>query len=202
MAEQEFRIVRLQIQLRPLKDGRAPLREYRPEVIQPVDRLLITPRGSVGEWVKGAVGRRAIDVHHQDHPQTRGRKGAGGVTVIGSGDYLRLRHRYGPHLVDGIAGESILVDAPDGLAGQAFPDRFRIRTHDGMINFRLGRIASPCVEFSRFCLGEQASAQASDAVRQALIDLDGGARGYRAAAVGPGTISIGDQVLLDLRPPS
>lgn len=192
----EFRIVGLQIQTRPLKPGRAPHREYRPEALQRVDRLLVSERGNHGEWTDDTGEHSAIDVHHQDHPQSRDRKGRGGISVLGTGDYVRLREHYGPHLVDGVAGESVLVDAPDGLAGSAFPADFSIRTASGLINFHLGRVADPCVEFSRFCLREPPSSQVSDAVRKALVDLDDGHRGYRAAATGPGVISIGDVVVL------
>lgn len=191
-----LRIVRLQIQLDPVKPGRAPLREYRPQVLQEVDRLHVTERGCTGSWSDGDGERQAIDVHHQDHPKSRNRKGDAGVTVMGTGDYQRLRRRYGPHLVDGIAGESILVDAPDGLAETHFPAEFAIDTTAEMINFHLGRVAAPCVEFSRFCLREAPSAEASPAVRQALVDLDRGNRGYRAAAVDTGVISVGDELIL------
>jgi len=192
----EFRIVGLQIQTRPLKPGRAPYRKYQPEGLRPVDRLVVSPRGNHGEWTDTDGDHSGIDVHHQDHPQSRDRKGKGGISVLGTGDYVRLRERYGPHLVDGIAGESVLVDAPAGLAETAFPADFSIRTTSGEISFRIGRVAGPCVEFSRFCLGEPASPDVSDAVRKALVDLDNGHRGYRAAAVGSGMISIGDAVVL------
>jgi hypothetical protein len=191
-----YRILRLQIQTRPMKAGRAPYREYRPEALQQVDALTISERGSEGQWSDPTGRRRALDVHHQEHPQSRDRKGTAGITVMGTGDYRRLRDVYGPHLVDGAAGESVLVDAADGLAGIAFPDEFTIMTAGGPIGFRLGRVADPCVEFSRFCLGEQPSDEVSDAVRTALIDLNDGHRGYRAAAVGSGTIRVGDIVLL------
>jgi hypothetical protein len=192
----EFRIVGLQIQTRPLKPGRAPYREYRPEGLQRVDRLVVSERGNHGEWSDEAGDHSAIDVHHQDHPQSRDRKGRGGISVLGTGDYFRLREQYGPHLVDGVAGESVLVDARDGLAGSDFPPDFSIRTASGVIDFHLGRVADPCVEFSRFCLREAASPEVNDAVRKALIDLDDGHRGYRAAAIGSGVISIGDTLLL------
>jgi hypothetical protein len=191
-----FRIVRLQIQTRPLKPGAAPLREYRPEALQPVDRLRVSPRGNHGEWTDSAGDHVAIDVHHQDHPQTRDRKGKGGISVLGTGDYQRLRERYGPHLVDGVAGESVLVEAPEGLAELDFPGDFWIHTADQQIRFVIGRVADPCVEFSRFCLGEPPSPIVSDAVRKALIDLDDGNRGYRAAAVDSGVIGIGDTLIL------
>jgi hypothetical protein len=195
---EEFRIVRLQIQLRPMKAGKAPLREYRPDPLQPVDRLLISSRGCEGEWTDATGEHRAVDVHHQDHPQSRNRKGTAGISIMGTGDYRQLREHYGPHLVDGTAGEVVLVDAPEGLAERRFRDEFAVRTAGGLINFHLGEVADPCVEFSRFCLGEQPSPQVSDAVRKAMIDLNDGHRGYRAAAVEPGVIAIGDTLVLDL----
>jgi len=192
----EFRIVGLQIQTRPLKPGRPPYREYLPAGLQRVDRLLVSERGNRGEWTDDWGDHSAIDVHHQDHPQSRDRKGRGGISVLGTGDYIRLRERYGPHLLDGVAGESVLVDAPGGLAQADFPTAFSIRTPSGMINFHLGRVADPCVEFSRFCLREPGSTEVSDAVRKALIDLDDGHRGYRAAATGSGLITVGDLLSL------
>jgi hypothetical protein len=193
-----FRIVRLQIQTEPLKAGRAPHREYRVEALQPVDQLIISEQGSTGRWRDSGGDHEQLDVHHQRHPRTRDRKGTAGITVMGTGDYRTLRESYGGHLVDGSAGESVLVDAPEGLAGRPFPEKFTIVTADGPIAFRLGRVADPCVEFSRFCLREPVSDQVSDHVRRALADLDDGHRGYRAAAVGRGTIRVGDTVLLDL----
>lgn len=192
----EFRILRLQIQTRPLKPGRAPYREYRPEGLQPVERLLVSMRGNHGEWVDADGLRTTIDVHHQDHPESRDRKGKGGISIMGTGDYARLRQQYGDHLVDGIAGESVLVEAPEGLAERTFPADFSIRTASGSIRFRIGRVADPCVEFSRFCLGEPPSPEVSDSVRKALVDLDNGHRGYRAAAVDTGVISVGDVLTL------
>lgn len=192
----QFRIVRLQIQTGPMKIGKAPLREYRTDALRQVDRLLIDERGSHGEWAADGGIQRAIDVHHRDHPQSRNRKGGAGISVLGTGDYDVLRERYGSHLVDGAAGESVLVDAAAGLADLDFPAGFTIRTTDGRLDFDRARVADPCVEFSRFCLGEPPSPQVSDDVRQALIDLDDGHRGYRAAATAPGTIAVGDLLVL------
>ena len=50
--------------------------------------------------------------------------------------------------------------------------------------------APPCVEFSRFCLGQGFDSVEAD-VRQALLDLDGGARGFYARTDGLGTVTVG-----------
>jgi hypothetical protein len=188
-----YDILRLQIQTDPLKVGKAPLRRYDPSSIESVHRLDVGPSGVIGLAERlGSV----LDVHHVDHPRTRDPKGRGGVTVMGTGDYTHLRERYGDHLTEGIAGESILVDAPNGLAGLDMPTEITVVTAAGPIRLTSVVVADPCVEFSRFCLGQDPSPVVDDDVRQALIDLDGGARGYRAVASDSGVISLGDQVAI------
>lgn len=186
-----YPIVRLQVQTEPLKTGRAPLRRYDPSAIESVHRIEVGPHGVVGLAERlGSV----IDVHHTDHPRSRDRKGQGGVSIIGTGDYRRLRERYGDHLTEGMAGETILIDAPDGLAGVDMPAEITVVTADGPIILTQVRVADPCVEFSRFCLGQEPSPVVDDAVRQALIDLDDGARGYRGVATGFGVVGLTDCV--------
>lgn len=188
-----YRIVRLQVQRGPVKVGRAPLRSYQPAAIVPVDRILAGPRGVRGVSVDG---EEILDVHHQDHPASRDRKGRAGVLFMGTGDYVALRARYGEHVVDGIAGETVLLDAPGGLAGRPLPPVVTVATADGPLELHHVRAADPCVEFSRFCLG-QAPAPTVDAdVRRALVDLDHGARGYRSVAATEGIVRVGDLVSL------
>ncbi|MEP6561710.1 MAG: hypothetical protein ABJD68_11655 [Nakamurella sp.] len=189
----DYRIVRLQVQNGPVKIGRAPLRSYEPAVIIPVASINAGPRGVQGVTSDGEL---ILDVHHQDHPQSRDRRGRAGILFIGTGDYDSLRGRYGDHLVDGIAGETILLDAPDGLAGKALPTTVVVSTTAGPVELRAVRAADPCVEFSRFCLLQDVSPEVDDAVRKTLIELDGGARGYRSVASAEGSISVGDVVTI------
>lgn len=186
-----YRIVRLQVQTDPLKVGRAPLRSYDPSRIEAVPRIDVSPSGVVGLAERlGSV----LDVHHMDHPHSRDRKGKAGVTVMGTGDYARLKAHYGDHLTEGIAGETILVDAPEGLARRTMPDQVTVLTGGGPLVLGQLRVADPCVEFSRYCLRQEPSSTVDDEVRQALVDLDEGARGYRAVADGAGVIALGDEV--------
>ncbi|HEY5881755.1 MAG TPA: hypothetical protein VIU11_22790 [Nakamurella sp.] len=189
----DYRIVRLQVQNGPVKVGRAPLRSYRPAAIVQVDRIVAGPRGVHGLT---AAGGEILDVHHQDHPQTRDPKGRAGILFMGTGDYVALRKRYGDHVVGGIAGETVLLDAPAGLAPLSMPPVATVSTAEGPLVLRDVREAGPCVEFSRFCLRQEPSPTVDDAVRQALIDLDHGARGYRSVAAGAATIRLGDLVTL------
>jgi len=187
----DYRIVRLQVQRGPLKIGKAPLRYYEPAALVAVNSVLAGPRGVRGVTDEGEV---VLDVHHQDHPQSRDRMGRAGILFMGTGDYVALRERYGDHVIDGIAGETVLLEAPDGLAGRDLPAVVTVRTADGPLELRAVRAADPCVEFSRFCLGRDPSPVVDDAVKQTLIDLDGGTRGYRSIAAGQARIAVGDIV--------
>ena len=187
----DYRIVRLQVQRGPVKIGTAPLRWYEPAGIVPVSTLLAEPRGVRGVTADGEV---VLDVHHRDHPQSRDRKGKAGILFMGTGDYVALRERYGDHVVDGIAAETVLLDAPDGLAGGGLPPTVTVLTAGGPLELHGVRTAAPCVEFSRFCLRQEISAVVDDAVKKTMIDLDNGARGYRSIAAGEGTIAVGDMI--------
>ena len=167
------------------------MRSYQPSAIVPVASILAGPRGVLG---RTAGGPDILDVHHQDHPQSRDPKGRAGILFMGTGDYVALRERYGGHVVDGIAGETVLVDAPEGLAPLNLPPVVTVSTADGSVELRDVREAGPCVEFSRFCLRQEPSPTVDAAVRQALVDLDHGARGYRSVATTVATIRVGDVV--------
>ena len=117
-------VVGLQVQRSPLKPGPRETREYDPSPLLQVERLDIDPRGCMGR----SGGERVLDVHHADHPQTRNRRLANGLSLLTRTAYDRLRHAYGDHLVDGIAGESVLLDTPeaDELSGSLL-----LETEDG-----------------------------------------------------------------------
>ena len=189
----DYRIVRLQVQHSPVKIGTAPLRHYEPAALVVVRSLRAGPRGVHGVTDGGEV---VLDVHHRDHRQTRDRKGRAGVLFMGTGDYVALRERYGDHVVDGIAAETMLLDAPEGLAGRNLPATVTVHTAGGPLELHDVRAAAPCVEFSRFCLRQDPSPTVDDAVGRTLIDLDGGSRGYRSVASTEGTITVGDIVTI------
>ncbi len=185
----EYPIVRMQVQRFPMKAGRAPLRYYEPRALVPVQRLSAGPLGVRGTT---ADGETVLDVHHQHHPQSRDIRGTAGILFMGTGDYVALRQRYGDHVVDGIAGETILLDVPDGLAATTLPPTITVNTAGGPLVLHGVREADPCVEFSRFCLRQEPSPVVGDDVRTTMVALDGGARGYRSSAADEGVIALGD----------
>jgi hypothetical protein len=171
-------VVRLQVQRSRLKPGPATTRVYDPAPLAEVTELQITPRGVTGDGI--------LDVHHADHPDTRNVKLLNGVSVMTVSRYRALREAYGEHLVDGIAGESLLLDTEhlDDLSGPLV-----LETGDGQIAFD-SIPAPPCVEFTRFVLGRGAG-DVGPEVMSTLEALDDGARGYYLRTEGTGTVRAG-----------
>lgn len=174
---------RLQVQRSRLKPGPRGSRVYDPAPLLEVQALELGPRGCVGH----AGAERVVDVHHADHPDSRNVELGNGVSLLPRAHYARMQELYGEHLRVGVAGESVLVDTvgpwPEG--------DLLLETDDVPLLLQDVRAAPPCVEFSRFCLGLPLDAVVGDDVRQALVDLDRGVRGYVATARGTGTVRVG-----------
>jgi hypothetical protein len=175
-------VVRLQVQRSRLKPGPATTGVYDPAPLLEVSELLITPRGVVGDGV--------LDVHHADHPDSRNVKLLNGVSVMTVSRYRALRSSYGDHLVDGIAGESLLLDSEhlDDLSG-----RLVLETDGGLVE--LGSFPTPpCVEFTRFVLRREAG-DVGPEVMATLEALGGGARGYYLQTTGTGAVRAAARLL-------
>ena len=175
-------VVRLQVQRSRLKPGPATTRVYDPSPLAEVTELVLGPRGVVGDGI--------LDVHHADHPDSRNVKLINGISVMTASRYAALRATYGAHLVDGIAGESLLLDSEhlDDLSG-----RLVIEGADGPIECD-SIPAPPCVEFSRFVLGRGAG-DVGPEVMAAKDALEDGARGYYLQTTGTGTVRRGARLM-------
>lgn len=171
-------VVRLQVQRSRLKAGPATARVYDPSPLQEVTALEVTPRGVEGDGIR--------DVHHADHPDTRNVMLLNGLSVMTVSRYRVLRQKYGDHLVDGIAGESLLLDTEhlDDLSGPLLLDDLAV-TAEPM---------PPCVEFSRFVLGRDAG-DVGPEVLGTLQELGEGARGYYLRVEGTAQVRRGSRLL-------
>jgi hypothetical protein len=183
-------VVRLQVQSSPLKPGVAPHRVYNPAPIVPVSRITVDPRGARGLLDDGTS---VLDVHNADHPMTRDAKARAGLTLMTLADYERLRERFGPHVVDGCAGEVLLLDGVRPSDGEPV----YVETVAGdLLPLADVRVAAPCVEFSRWCLRLPSVAADDPRVAATMEFLDHGGRGYRAVALGSATLAVGATVVV------
>jgi hypothetical protein len=171
-------IKQVQIQRSSLKRGERSQQYYDPSPLLVVSRLLLTKRGAIGIT---AEGERITDVHHADHPASRYR-GENGISLGFTTHYERMRTHFGPHLRDGIAGESILIEDDgrevrlDELAeGVAIKDA----TGD-LVLLADVEIAAPCTPFSQFAADKPLSNQQ---LKETLQFLHYGRRGFYATLV-------------------
>lgn len=186
------RVVRLQIQRSSLKVGPATGRRYDPAPILSVGRLILTPGG-----VEAVVdGQRLIDVHNVRHPESKNR-GVNDVSIGFTGNYQRIRAAFGDHLVDGIAGESILVACDDPPDLDRLAGGVEVETTAGRwVALAEVSVAHPCVEFSRFCLGAERIEPRR--IKAALQFLDAGTRGFYMGLPDSPPVEIGVGAIIRL----
>ncbi len=191
-------IVRLQVQQSSLKVGAVGKREYDPSPIVSVSAVQLSDRGVTGI---DRFGAPLADVHNLDHPDSKNRDGVNGISVLFTSHYTAMRERFGPHLTDGIAGESILVQTTRPVSEEAVGGGITIRTAAGEdVPLVHVSAAEPCVEFTRFAIHYPADARSDRRVTEALAFLRAGMRGFYAEYLGsPISIRLGDAILSSAR---
>ena len=210
-------IVRLQVQRSSLKLGERPRRWFDPAPITAVTTLELEPGGVVGI---AEDGERILDIHNRRHPDTRFGKD-NGLSVGFTSHYAFMRRRFGDVVVDGLAGENIIVETDAAFERSDLPAELVLETAAGQTHLTGARAIEPCVEFSRYALGfrgppgldlttpAQHDAAAPDeltpntsgrpdpTVKETLIFLRRGMRGYVATyASGPTIVRVGDRLLI------
>ncbi len=187
-------IVRLQVQVAPLKQGEKPHRWYNPGPITAVSAMRIEPGGVVGLEGDEEFG----DVHHMLHPISRFR-GENGISVGLTGHYRHMRQRFGEHLTDGIAGENILIEAKRVMLEDEVARGVVIATAAGLVELAAVEGAPPCVEFSRFCAGYGLDQKSDRTITETLQFLSDGMRGFYATLADgqdQPVIAVGDIVYI------
>ena len=188
----------LQVQRSSLKIKGNGYAYYDPTPLLVVESLLLSPDGVTGVT---SVGGLVMDVHHARHPTSKNHKGINGVSVGFSSHYESMRSKLGAHLVDGCAGENILVEAENILALTDLGKRLVIQTQKTgqLIYLACLKVAAPCVEFSQFAAGS-AMALPADQLQGALQFLNHGRRGFYATVVEQSaemTAQAGDRVFVE-----
>jgi len=141
-----------------------------------VDSLKITPRGIEATLPSG---EQVLDIHHLNHPD-KAYDDDDLVCVGFSAHYDAMRAEFGVHMVDGIAGENVLVNYsdevwPDDLgSGLAIEDQ----STGAVAMLDMVSFAEPCVEFSRFCIRRQREEISARRLGETLRFLGDGRRGY------------------------
>ncbi|MGB1288981.1 MAG: hypothetical protein ACPG7F_20775 [Aggregatilineales bacterium] len=181
-------VVFVQIQQESLKVDRDGRRYYDPEPLLQVEQVEVTEQGVTGITSGGA---RLIDVHNEGHPRSRNR--ADNFLSIGfTSHYDAMREKFGAHLVDGIAGENIIVSCDGLITPDITGDTLMIETQAGQ-KIRLQDVipAPPCQPFSRYAAGDDISGAE---VKATLQFLSNGIRGLymRLADETPLMIQAGD----------
>lgn len=182
------RVVRLQVQTASLKRGEKPNRVYDPYPLRSVKELRLTPRGAAGIT---ATGETLLDVHHRDHHASKhepGREVSFGFTS----HYGKMRGQYGEGVATGCAGENILLESDRVWRLEDFASGLELRSAASGAAVRLDAVivADPCVEFSRFSLGDPAASPQD--LKPVLQFLGEGMRGYCFTPAGELVLAPGD----------
>lgn len=191
------RITLLQVQRSSLKLGKRLETYYDPTPLLAVERLRLTPRGVFGI---GEDGSEVMDLHHMEHPTTHNVRGVNGVSIGFTSHYQSMREAYGEHLVNGIAGENMLIEADAIVTLKDLGSRLAIELQKTgqfiyLTNFK---VAAPCIEFSQFA-ANHGKPLPPDKLKAALQFLNDGRRGFYATiedAPNELIVHVGDKVFV------
>jgi len=124
-------------------------------------------------------GEHVLDIHHIDHPD-KAYDNDDLVSIGFTSHYQAMRDRFGEHMVDGTAGENIIIETAkeiwvDDLGAQVAFESAATghRTLLDVVSF-----AAPCDEFSHFAANSQDERLPADQLKAILQFLNHGRRGF------------------------
>ena len=171
---------------------------YRTDLLREVDALWLSPDGLVG-----TVGEEALlHGHHRLHPSrtiatTEKHRTYLPHRLLSFGftsHYNAMAEHFGEAPM-GCAAEDIIVDFDDALVSlDEVASGVQIRRGDRTIDLVGADVAKPCVPFTRYLLGDQATPEDKVAPHRAF--LDHGMRGFivgLAEHTEPVDIAVGDE---------
>jgi hypothetical protein len=141
-----------------------------------VDCLLITPLGIEATTPEG---EHVLDIHHISHPGKA--YDNNDLVCIGfTSHYEAMRARFGEHMVDGIAGENIIIEYKEEVWSEDLGKRIAIENQDTgqMAMLDMISIAAPCNEFSHFAARSQHERLPAAELKETLQFLGNGRRGF------------------------
>jgi hypothetical protein len=149
---------------------------YDPSRRLVVDSLQISP---LGIEAITPDGEHMLDIHHIDHPDKK--YDNDDLVCIGfSSHYAAMRARFGEHMIDGIAGENIIIQAEKEIWPEDLGQRLGFESSEtGDITFLdVVKFAAPCEEFSHFAAQSQHQRLPAAELKATLQFLGNGRRGY------------------------
>jgi len=141
-----------------------------------VDRLKIT---SLGIEATTPEGKEVLDIHHISHPDKE--YDDDDLVCIGfTSHYEAMRARFGEHMVDGAAGENIIIECPDEIWPEDLGQGIAIENQESgkLMILDLLSFAAPCTEFSHFVNRSQQERLPADKLKDTLQFLGNGRRGF------------------------
>ena len=141
-----------------------------------VDCLQITAKGIEATTPDG---EHVLDIHHLDHPD-KAYDDDDLVCVGFTSHYKAMRTRFGEHMVDGIAGENIIIEFDEEVwmddLGQEIAIENQETGHKTLLD--LVCFAAPCDEFSHFAAKSQDERLPAAVLKATLQFLNNGRRGF------------------------
>jgi len=144
-----------------------------------VEKLLITP---LGIEATSPSGEQVLDIHHINHPD----KAYGNDDLISIGftsHYQAMRDRFGEHMVDGAAGENIIIEYDQEVWMDDLGEQIVIESAESGSKTGLDvlKFAAPCKEFSHYAARHQDKELPAAAFKDTLQFLNHGRRGFLLA---------------------
>ncbi len=189
------RIKQVQVQRSSLKLESPEYSYYDPAPLLVVESLELTPEGISGITFNG---KRIMDVHHANHPASRNHNGTNGVSLGFTSHYETMRTQFGEHMVDGCAGENILIETDSIITLADLGNTLAIQSEETgeFVYLTKFKVAAPCVEFSQFAANHGSPLEAAP-LKATLQFLHHGRRGFYATAQAQETtvlVKTGDRV--------
>jgi len=160
-----------------------------------VDSLTITSLGIEADTLEG---EHVLDIHHIDHPD-KAYDNDDLVSIGFTSHYQAMRAHFGEHMVDGIAGENIIIEYEPEVWLDDLGQQIAIENAN---TGRLARLdvvsyAAPCEEFSHFAARSQDKRLPAAKLKSILQFLGNGRRGFLLVLSDdqePATVRSGDRV--------
>jgi hypothetical protein len=162
-----------------------------------VNRLKITPLGIEAITTEG---EHVLDIHHINHPN-KAYDNDDLVCIGFTSHYQEMRARFGEHMVDGIAGENIIIEYEQEVWLEDLGQQIAIENADTgrMARLDVVSFAAPCEEFSHFAARSQHKRLPAAKLKDTLQFLGNGRRGFLLVFSDnqePATVRSGDRVFV------